>query len=286
VGYVHAFGSQSQDQSGANDPLASNLGGAKGFIVDAALKTTDAIEWSNSGTAGFYPWYAVLNNGLHVTAVGGEDSISSMHISKLVGSARSYVYTGERGLDAEAWFEGVRKGHAFVTTGPLVELTVNGEMAGDDVTLPAAGGNVTVNARVRSITPLETATLIFNGEVIDRIPLSADRKSAQYAKELRVTRSGWYHLRAEGNPKERYPLDTTFAQAFTNPVWVSVGGKPVRNAAAAAYCLKWIDKLQELAEKWPGWRSQKEKDHVYAQFDEARAIYRRFIEEATATSSQ
>ena len=25
-----------------------------------------------------------------------------------------------------------------------------------------------------------------------------------------------------------------------------------------------------MAEAWPGWRSQKEKDHVYAQFDEAR----------------
>ena len=90
------------------------------------MRTTDAVEWSNSGTAGFHPWYAVLNNGLAVTAVGGEDSISSMHQSKLVGSARTYVYTGDRGLDADAWFEGLRKGRAFVTTGPLVELTVNG----------------------------------------------------------------------------------------------------------------------------------------------------------------
>ena len=57
-------------------------------------------------------------------------------------------------------------------------------------------------------------------------------------------------------------------------------------AAAAAYCLKWIDKLQQMADKWPGWRSQKEKNHVYAQFDEARGVYRKFLEEATATSSQ
>jgi hypothetical protein len=280
VGYVHAFGSQSADRSGGNDPLNADLGGAKGFIVDAALGTTDAVEWSNSGTAGFYPWYAVLNNGLRVTAVGGEDSISSMHRSKLVGSARTYVYTGDRGLDADAWFEGVRRGRAFVTTGPIVELTVNARMPGDEVTLPAPGAEVTVEARVRSITPLETVTLVFNGAVVERIPLSADRKSAQFSKTFKPTESGWYHLRAEGNPGERYPLDTTFAQAFTNPVWVSVGGKPVRNAAAAKYCLAWIDKLHQLAEKWPGWRSRKEKDHVYAQFDEARAIYRKLLQEA------
>ncbi len=286
VGYVHAFGSQSADRSGGNDPIDADLGGAKGFIVDAALRTTDAVEWSTAGTAGFHPWYAVLNNGLPITAVGGEDSISSLHRSKLVGSARTYVYTGDRGLDADAWFEGVRRGRAFVTTGPLVELTVNGRMPGEEARLPASGGEVSVVARVRSITPLERVMLVFNGEVVETIPLSADRKSAELTKTLKAARSGWYHLRAEGNPKERYPLDTTFAQAFTNPVWVTVGDRPVRSAAAATYCLKWIDKLQQMADKWPGWRSQKEKDHVYAQFDEARAVYRKFLQEATAASDQ
>jgi TolB protein len=280
VGYVHAF------QGPDVDPLKGNLGGGKGFIVDAALGTTDAVEWSNAGRATFFPWYAVLNNGLRVTAVGGEDSISNLHASKLVGSARTYVYTGERGLDADAWFEGLRKGRAFVTTGPLVELTVNGQLPGGDVALPAGGGSVEVEARVRSITPLSTVTLIFNGEPVATIPLSPDRKSATWKSALKVTRSGWYHLRAEGDPEERYPLDTAFAQGFTNPVWVTVGGQPVRSRAAAEYCLAWIDKLQEMTEAWPGWRSQKEKDHVYAQFNEARAVYRKFLQEAGATSEQ
>jgi len=278
VGYVHAF------QGPDRDPLATDLGGAKGLIVDAALGTTDAVEWSNSGRATFFPWYALLNNGLRVTATGGEDSISSMHASKLVGSSRTYVYTGDRGLDADAWFEGLRKGRAFVSTGPLVELTVNGRIPGEDVALPAAGGEVEIEARVRSITPLDTVTLVFNGETAETIPLSADRKSADFKKTLKVTRSGWYHLRAEGKPEERYPLDTTFAQGLTNPVWVTVGGRPVRNRAAAEYCLKWLVNLQVLAEADPGWRSQKEKDHVFAQFNEARGIYKKFLQEATATS--
>src|SRR5438270_5418103 len=135
VGYVHAFGSQSADASASRDPLDTGLGGAKGFMVDAALGTTDAVEWSASGGSGFYPWYAALNNGLHVTATGGEDSISSLHDSKLVGSVRTYVYTGARGLDANAWFEGLRKGRAFVTTGPLVQLTVNGTIPGDEIAM-------------------------------------------------------------------------------------------------------------------------------------------------------
>jgi len=125
-------------------------------------------------------------------------------------------------------------------------------------------------------------TLVWNGAVVEKIPLSKDRNSAQLNKRLKVTRSGWYHLRAEGNPKERYPLDAEFAQAFTNPVWVTVGDRPVRSVAAADYCLQWIDKLQQLAEAWPGWRSQKEKTYVYTQFDEARAVYKAFRDEAVA----
>jgi hypothetical protein len=206
-----------------------------------------------------------------------------MQASKLVGSARTYVYTGDRGLDADAWFDGLRAGRAFVSTGPLVELTVNGRMPGDEVPLPAASGEVEVSGRVRSITPLESVRLIFNGEPVETIPLSADRKSADFTKTLKVARSGWYHLRAEGNAKERYPLDTAFAQAFTNPVWITVGERPVRSRAAAEYCLRWIDKLQQLAEAWPGWRSPREKAHVYAQFDDARAVYRRFLQDASST---
>ena len=86
-----------------------------------------------------------------------------------------------------------------MTTGPLVELTVNGRLPGEDVNLPASGGDVEVQGRVRSITPLETVTLIFNGEPVEKIALSADRKRADFKKTLRVTRSGWYHLRASGN---------------------------------------------------------------------------------------
>jgi hypothetical protein len=223
VGYVHAFG-------GERDPLESTLGGAKGAMVDAALGTTDAIEWSASGRAGFAPMYAMWNNGLKVAAVGGEDSISNLQQSNLVGSERTYVYTGERGLDMHAWLEGMRAGRAFVTNGPLVELTVNGRRPGDTVPVPGGGGTVRVQARVQSIVPLDAVTLLFNGAVVDQIPLSADRKSASFDRALPVTRSGWYHLRAEGGAAERFPLDTGYPQAFTNPVWVTMGSQPVRDS--------------------------------------------------------
>ena len=273
TGYVHAF-------SGESDPNGQTLGQAKGFIVDAALGTTDAIEWSAASRGGFFPLYAVWNNGLRVTAVGGEDSISNLHRSKLVGSVRTYVHSGARGLDMHAWLDGMRAGRAFVTTGPLVELTVNGMRPGDTVALPRGGGSVDVQAHVRSIVPLQKVTLYFNGRPVGELPLTADRRSLDAHRTLQVAGSGWYHLRAEGAAADRFPLDASYALAFTNPVWVTVDNQPVRDRASAEYALRWLDTLQRLAGAWPDWRSQKEKDHVFAQIDEARVVYRRLRDEA------
>jgi hypothetical protein len=271
TGYVHPF-------LGENDPLLENLGGGKGFIVDAALKTTDAIEWSDANRAGFFPLYATWNNGLRVTATGGEDSISSLHRSKLLGSVRTFVYTGNQGLDMHAWFEGLKKGRAFVSSGPLLEMEVGNAMPGDTVVLPSEGGKVSVNGRLRSLTELRELVLVCNGLQEERFPIRGDGRSLDISYELQVERSGWCHLRTEGSPEDRFPMDVNYVQAFTNPVWFQVGNQPIRNPESTNYALQWIDKLQELAEAWPGWRSEAEKNHVYSQFEEARQVYRSKLE--------
>ena len=279
VGYDHSFG-------GDADPLQGNLGQAAGLMVDAALGTADVVTWNNAARAGFFPLYAAWNNGLKVTAMGGEDAIiNAQHRRALSGATRTYVFLGNRPLSMDAWLASLRAGHAFVTTGPLVQLTVNGAVPGDEVRLPAAGGTVDLDATVRSITPLDKAQLLFNGAVVEEIPLSADRKSAQLRKSLRVTQSGWYHLRTEGRPAERFPLDADYAQAFTNPVWTKVGTQPIRSRESADYGLRWVDKLQQMATTLGLWRSEAEKKHTLAIFDEARQVYRRLAGEATTSSA-
>ena len=273
VGYVHSF-------RGETDPLEAGLGGAKGMMVDAALGTMDAVELSTASRAAFFPLYAVWNNDLRVSVCGGEDSISDLHWSKQVGSFRTYVHTGDKGLDMNAWFDGLKSGHAFVSGGPLLEFTVNGKMPGESIKLSENGGTVRIDAKIQSITPLEKVLLVSNGEVIEEIQLGENRRNVEYSKHLRVEESGWYHLRAEGKMEDRFPLDTLYAQAYTNPVWITVGGKPIRSEESAEYSLRWIDKLEAIMDADPGWRSQKEKEHVFAQFEEARNVYRQFAKEA------
>ena len=271
TGYVHSFFN--------GDPLEGTLGGAKGFIVDAALEAADAVEWSTPQD-GYPPLYAVWSNDIRAAVVGGEDSISNLQATPLVGSMRTYVRTPDGRLSMEGWFDGMRAGHAFVSSGPLLDVRVDGHIPGEELALPAGGGEVTVAIRAWGIVPMRTVTVVMNGEVVEEIPFGGDRRSLEVERTLRVDRSSWIHVRVQGDPEDRFPLDTSYPLALTNPVWVTVGGTPVRSRSAADYALRWIDKLQTMAELWPGWRSDAEKEHVYAQFDEARAIYRARMEEA------
>ena len=266
TGYVHAFG-------GDAEPLEHDLGGAKALPVDAALGTVNAVEWSAAGHATLGVWHKLLNNDLRLAPAGGEDSITNLQISKLVGSARTYVYAGPD-FTVDAWQRGLREGHDFFTTGPLVEFRVNGQIPGGTVHLPQGGGTITLEGSVMSFAPLNKVVIYCNGRVLKEFPAGQP-----FHESISVTRSGWYSLYAEG-PPNRY-LDSTFAQAVTNAVRVYVGQMPIRDRASAEYFLRWIDKLQAMAGEWPGWRSEKERKHVFAQFDEARAVYRRLASEDT-----
>ena len=271
TGYVHPF-------LGEIDPLEGNLGGGKGFVVDAALGATDALEWSDASTSGFYPLYAVWNSGLRITATGGEDSISSLHRSKLIGSFRTYVYTGSAGLSMEAWFDGLLKGRALVTSGPILEMTVGSSLPGDTIAFSDEGGIANITGKLRSIVDVGSVKLICNGELIQEIFLDENKRELNFDMNFEVRESGWCHLRTEGKAEARGYLDVRYPQAFTNPIWFSVDGNAIQNEGAVQYALGWIEKLEDLAAQWPGWRSEQERSHVFAQFEKAREVYRSTIE--------
>ena len=158
----------------------------------------------------------------------------------------------------QAWFEAMKKGRAVVSSGPL-RIQCGRRASGDTVSLPAGGGEVTLRGWLRSVTDLESLALVCNGQEVERIEFSRNTQRYDLETQLQIERSGWCHLRAEGAPGDRFPMDVAYTQAFTNPVWFQVGDEPIRNPESASYGLRWIDRLQELADSWPGWRSEREK---------------------------
>jgi TolB protein len=261
-GYVHPY-------SGDSDPLAGNLGGAKGFPVDVALGTIEGIEWSNSNRATLIPLFHAWNNDLRVAPTGGEDSISNLHWTKLVGSLRTYVHTGaDRSIPA--WLEALRAGRTYMSTGPLLDFRINDEIPGGELKL-ASPAQVRIKARAVSIAPLSRIVIYRNGKPWRDVPASGLEETVQAGE------SAWYALYAEG-PHYSW-LDADYPQALTNAIRVYAGSNKIRSRESAEYFLRWMTKLRTMAEEWPWWRSEREKKHVFAQFDEARAIYQKLSSE-------
>lgn len=269
--YVHPF-------AGSADPLEGNLGVAKAFPVDVALGTAVYHElMTQANLAGFRVWHHVLNNGFRIAAVGGEDSITDLHRRALIGQNRSYAYLGSK-LSWEGWLEAIRKAKMFVTNGPLLEFSVNDQIAGGEVRLSASGGKVTLRGQIQSIVPIEKIEIVFRGRVVEAIS-PGDGRLVQFTREVPVSESGWFTLQVSGS-RPIHPVDDSYPQATTNPVWVLLGDRPVRSAESARYFIRWIDKLAGLANDHPGWRSAAEKKHVLEQFSEARKVYERLEAEA------
>lgn len=266
--YVHPY-------TGDRDPLEGNLGGAKTFPVDVALGAVSYHElWSQSaGEAPLMVWYRLLNAGFRVPVTGGEDSISSLHRVELVSSVRGYFNLGSAPLSWANWMKALLAGHGFVTNGPLVELSANqGVMPGEEIALPMGGGRVTFKGTLVSHADITRFELVSNGQVIHSVPLTASKRSASFELPLTIQQSGWYSLRASG-AAGTFPVENSRPLAVTNPIYVVVGGQPIRDRASSEYFVKWIDVLTKMASEHTGWRSDKEKTHVLGQFSEARAIF-------------
>jgi Tol biopolymer transport system component len=263
-GYVHPW---------SGNPIKSGYGVARGFPVDLALGAFEYLEVHTSANhfTGTAPvWHRALNCGFRVTASAGEDSILGLHATPIIGSSRLYAYLGDR-LEWPRYVEAIRRGRTFVTNGPLLSLTVDGHIPGDEIQMK--GDSVEVNASAQSIVSLEKLELYFNGQVI------ASSDGSPIRKRLPIDRSGWITLRAT-NSKSQHPIDDSYIVGETSPVYVTKGGQPIRSKTDAEYFIQWIDDITKQAQAHSGWRSDKERSHVLGQFRQARAVFEQRAKES------
>jgi hypothetical protein len=126
---------------------------------------------------------------------------------------------------------------------------------------------------MRSIVGVDHLQLVRGGEVVAEIPLAADRRSADATVELDFAASDWLLLRAftKGG---RHPVLDAQVSATTSPVYVTVAGAPLRDAAAASYFLAWIDRLEAASGAPERYNDEAERREVLATLVAARAVFR------------
>ena len=111
--------------------------------------------------------------------------------------------------------------------------------------------------------PLE---LIVNGRPVARQTVMSDGVIRQVTFDLPIERSSWVALRI-------YPA------AHTNPIFVLVGGKPVRaSKESAEWCLRCVDQSWE---KQSPRMSVADREQAAKAYEHAREIYRQIIAQST-----
>jgi hypothetical protein len=172
-------------------------------------------------------WYRYLNCGYRVAVCGGTDKMSA---GVAVGSMRTYARLDpERPFTYQAWAEAVRAGRTTSTTGPLIDLQVEGRGLGETLTLPASGGSLEVRAEAGCFAPLGLLELVVDGEVVAAAQANG-AKRVTLSETVPITRTSWIAARcmgADGHPGSHLA-------AHTSPVYANVTGSPRPFQGAAA----------------------------------------------------
>jgi hypothetical protein len=226
-------------------------------------------------------WYHTLNAGFR-TRISGETDFPCIY-GERVGLGRSYVKLDGK-LDYDAWCEAIRSGRNYVSDGRshLLDFKVDDVAMGENRSelRLAEPGSVRVTARVaarlndqpdaalrerplnqKPFWDLERARIgetrevpvevIVDGYPVARKRITADGAFHDLAFDVKLARSAWVALRI-------------LPSSHTNPVFVLVGGKPIRaSRRSVEWCLRGVDQC------W----LQKEKLIAAAEIDEARAAY-------------
>jgi hypothetical protein len=242
---------------------------ARELPVDAALGQVDAMDVmsNNPEEVGVELWYKLLNAGIRLGISAGTDSFTNVADHYTLGGHRVYARLNEP-LTYARWIAAFKRGRTFATNGPMIWLKVNGAEPGDELKLADAPQQVFVDVKVEANEPPEKIELIVNGRVISPVP-----------RMLRLERSAWIAARATG-PWNRMVINDTSLFAHTSPVYVTLGGKPIRSAADARYWQEWITQLMARTQDKGQFSKEEHKNEVLKLFAEGRAVYERMEREA------
>lgn len=242
-------------------------------------------------------WYHTLNCGF-TTRLSGETDFPCI-FDERVGMARSY-FKPEGKLSYDSYVDAIKKGRSYISEGKshIINFLVNGLEAGtresklnlkqsETVKITAkVVANLTAQQNESGIAIAQSAMteapywhierarigktqkvrveLIINGESVDTSEIAADGKWNDVLFNYKVNRSCWAAVRV-------YP------SSHTNPVFILVDNKPIRDYRSGEWCRKAVDQCWKMKQ---GNIRPQERNEAEAAYDKARRIYDKIIEES------
>jgi hypothetical protein len=243
-------------------------------------------------------WYHTLNCGF-TPRLSGETDFPCIYDER-VGLGRSY-FKPNGPLSYDSYVETIKKGRSYVTDGRshIIDFKADGLEAGTGNSQLAIKGkkSVKITARVIANLPekqdetgasiakssianqpywhLERARvgttrkvaveLLVNGESVEKVMIDADGKWTDISFTHMISKSSWVAMRI-------YP------SVHTNPVFILVDGKPIREERSAKWCRNAVDQCWKM--KSPSIAAN-ERAAAEEAYEKARKIYDKIIQEAS-----
>lgn len=172
-------------------------------------------------------YYHALNCGFRLPPSAGS---ASGVLPNPVGYNRMYALV-DGDLTWEKYWSAVRAGRVFVTNGPLLRLTADGEPPGQVFSWDAPR-EVTLEGQLDARDPLAAIELVHNGRIsrIEKLPA-----------RIRIDAGGWFLVRALAD------VPHTFRFASTAPWYVEIAGKkPQPDKASCEFFREWTDQRIDI----------------------------------------
>jgi hypothetical protein len=190
-------------------------------------------------------WFALLDQGYRFVATGDSDSHRIQY--QWAGYPRTLIATGEAASgekappDTSAIVAALKKGHATVTNGPVVELEVGGGHPGDEIV--SRDDPVPIHLVVRAAPWIDVTSveIVAGSRSLATFPVpsrptklgpepgsleEAAERTVRFEREWSVpvgAGNTWVVAIARGTRKldDVLPFMPTVPLAFTNPIWVT-----------------------------------------------------------------
>jgi len=177
-------------------------------------------------------WRSVLNAGARVALAGASD-YPCIHPTLTDQTPRTDVLLdGE--ISYDAWLDALRAGRTVLVRGRdhHLNLRVAGQPLGSEVSV-GTGEALRLSVETVAFDPV-TVTILVNGAPTLFVPMEAGTRSA--AATLSLTESAW--------------IAATTPWATTSPIYVVVGGRPIRGPAQdICYLRRFMDHLSGLVRR-------------------------------------
>jgi len=218
-------------------------------------------------------WYRFLNLGYRLPIVAGTDKMSA---EVPVGAVRTYGHlTADGPVTFEAWAAAVRAGRTFVTSGPVLELTVEGHEPGDLIHLRSSG-RLEVAVRARATQPVITdVELVINGRVVAATNATPGSTLVELREAVDVRTGAWIAARSRSSHDIQSAFTTSMA-AHTSPVYVDIVDRPlVRPAADVAVVEQVIEGTRTWVAGLAAVADEAEQARMLRFFDASLETFRR-----------